>query len=141
MMVLLAFRAEKPSPLSLPPVFAVFFADPRELAVDSRRGQASDGSRVPRRRIRRLLMSVSRLLIRGLLVSTGLNALSAQPFDPLPLYQHIFIIIEENHGYRQIIGNLNAPNLNRLAGTYGLARQFFGVVHPSEANYIAMIGG
>jgi hypothetical protein len=86
-------------------------------------------------------MPVSRLLITALLALTRLNALSAQPYDPLPLYQHIFIIIEENHGYRQIIGNRNAPNLNRLAGTYGLARQFFGVVHPSEANYIAMIGG
>ena len=56
-------------------------------------------------------------------------------------YAHIFVIIEENHGYRQIIGNPDAPNLNRLAKEYGLATNFYAEVHPSEANYVAMIGG
>jgi hypothetical protein len=34
-----------------------------------------------------------------------------------------------------------APNINRLAHEYGLATQFYAEVHPSEANYIAMLGG
>lgn len=58
-----------------------------------------------------------------------------------PKYDHLFVIIEENKGYDQIMGNPNAPNINQLAKTYGLASQFYGVVHPSEANYIAMLGG
>ncbi|MFZ0694859.1 MAG: alkaline phosphatase family protein [Alphaproteobacteria bacterium] len=56
-------------------------------------------------------------------------------------YSHIFVIVEENHGYRQIIGNPNAPNINQLATDYGLATNFYAEVHPSEANYVAMIGG
>jgi hypothetical protein len=57
------------------------------------------------------------------------------------LYAHVFVVIEENHGYGQIIGNPRAPNLNRLAETYGLATRFYAEVHPSEANYVAVIGG
>ncbi len=61
--------------------------------------------------------------------------------DQIPRYDHIFLIISENHGYRQIIGNPRAPNLNRLANTYGSATAFYGETHPSKANYIAMLGG
>lgn len=60
---------------------------------------------------------------------------------PLPRYDHIFVIIAENKDYEQIIGSKNAPNLNRLAAEYGLATRFYGEVHPSQANYIAMLGG
>ncbi|MGO9482960.1 MAG: alkaline phosphatase family protein [Rhodomicrobium sp.] len=56
-------------------------------------------------------------------------------------YEHIFIIIAENRSFKQIIGNPDAPRLNKLASEYGLATQYYGVVHPSEANYIAMLGG
>ncbi len=59
----------------------------------------------------------------------------------VPRYDHILVIIAENHGYAQIIGNPAAPNLNRLANAYGLATQFYAEVHPSKANYIAMLGG
>ncbi len=59
----------------------------------------------------------------------------------IPRYEHIFVIIAENKAYDQIIGNPNAPHLNQLAQTYGSATQFYGEVHPSEANYIAMLGG
>jgi phosphatidylinositol-3-phosphatase len=61
--------------------------------------------------------------------------------DPLPRYRHIFLIILENRSYEQIIGSPNAPEINRLAMTYGLASQFYAEVHPSEGNYVAMIGG
>ena len=59
----------------------------------------------------------------------------------IPQYNHIFVIIAENKAYTQIIGGKNTPNLTRLAATYGLAKNFYGEVHPSEANYIAMLGG
>lgn len=66
---------------------------------------------------------------------------AAASADPLPPYRHIFLIILENRSYDQIIGNPNAPHINRLAMTYGLASQFYAEVHPSEGNYVAMIGG
>jgi phosphatidylinositol-3-phosphatase len=60
----------------------------------------------------------------------------------VPRYAHIFVIIAENKGYAQIIGPQSlAPNINRLAKRYGLAADFYAEVHPSEANYLAMLGG
>jgi len=60
----------------------------------------------------------------------------------IPRYQHIFLVVMENHDYsQQIIGNPYAPRINRLARTYGLATAYNGVTHPSEPNYVAMIGG
>jgi hypothetical protein len=57
-------------------------------------------------------------------------------------YEHIFLIIEENKSYTEIVGDQSvAPNINRLAKEYGLATQFYAEVHPSEANYVAMLGG
>ncbi|MCV3215553.1 alkaline phosphatase family protein, partial [Plectonema radiosum NIES-515] len=59
----------------------------------------------------------------------------------IPKYDRIFVIIEENKSYDQIIGNPSAPIINQLAKTYNLAANFHAQVHPSEANYIAMLGG
>jgi phospholipase C len=60
----------------------------------------------------------------------------------VPRYEHIFLIIEENKSYIEVVGDQSvAPNINRLAKEYGLATQFYAEVHPSEANYIAMLGG
>ena len=74
--------------------------------------------------------------LRALVSSTPTAADKA-----IPRYDHLFVIVEENKAYSQIIGNPNAPNINQLAKTYGLASQFYGMVHPSEANYITMLGG
>jgi phosphatidylinositol-3-phosphatase len=59
----------------------------------------------------------------------------------VPHYQHIVEIMMENTSYATIIGNPLAPNLNALANKYGLAKNYFGVTHPSEPNYVANIGG
>ena len=56
-------------------------------------------------------------------------------------YDHVFVIVEENHGYTDVIGNKAAPNLNKLASTYGVATNYFAVTHPSEPNYVALLGG
>jgi hypothetical protein len=69
-------------------------------------------------------------------VSSASNSNSA-----IPHYQHIVEIIMENTSYATIIGNSNAPQLNALADTYGLATNYYGVTHPSEPNYVANIGG
>jgi phosphatidylinositol-3-phosphatase len=70
-------------------------------------------------------------------------AIGADAVRPaIPRYEHIFLIIEENKSYTEIVGDQSiAPNINRLAKQYGLATQFYAEVHPSEANYVAMLGG
>lgn len=59
----------------------------------------------------------------------------------VPRYQHIFLIMMENQGYSNMIGNAHTPHINDLARRYGLATQYYGVTHPSEPNYVALIGG
>jgi len=59
----------------------------------------------------------------------------------IPRYDHIITIIEENKSAAQIVGQSFAPNINSYASTYGSASNYYGVVHPSEGNYVAMIGG
>ncbi|QYE33109.1 alkaline phosphatase family protein (plasmid) [Polymorphobacter sp. PAMC 29334] len=59
----------------------------------------------------------------------------------VPSYDHVYVIIEENKDYKQIMDENAAPNISRLAATYGTATQFYAEVHPSEANYVALLGG
>src|ERR1051326_544074 len=63
-----------------------------------------------------------------------------QSSSSLKNYQHVFIIMMENTGYDSLIGNPNAPWINSAAATYGLATNYFGVIHPSQPNYIADVG-
>lgn len=57
-------------------------------------------------------------------------------------YQHIFIIMMENQGERDIIGNMaDAPYINWLATTYSTALDYYGVTHTSMPNYLAAISG
>jgi hypothetical protein len=71
------------------------------------------------------------------LVATA-STLTGQNF---PRYDHVFLVVMENEGYQQVIGNSYAPILNALAGDYGLATNYRGVADPSEPNYVAMLGG
>jgi hypothetical protein len=59
----------------------------------------------------------------------------------LPNFSHVFVILFENHEYDEIIGNASAPYFNALAGKYGLATNYDGIVHPSLPNYMALTGG
>src|SRR5450432_3485845 len=68
-------------------------------------------------------------------------AASAAPASALPRYAHVLVIVEENKDYAQVLSGAFAPNLSRLARTYGEATNFFSEVHPSEANYVALVGG
>ena len=61
--------------------------------------------------------------------------------EGLPRYQHVFVIVEENKDYEQILDPAAAPHIAGLAASYGDAARFFAEVHPSEANYVAMLGG
>ena len=59
----------------------------------------------------------------------------------VPAYDHVFLVIDENHNFSNIINNPAAPILNALAADYGLATSYTGVSDPSEPNYVAMLGG
>ncbi|HET9743136.1 MAG TPA: alkaline phosphatase family protein [Terriglobales bacterium] len=51
------------------------------------------------------------------------------------------MVLEENHGYTDVIGNSAMPYLNSLANKYGLAAQYYAVTHPSIGNYFMLTTG
>ncbi len=60
---------------------------------------------------------------------------------PVPRYQHIFVIVDENKDASAIYGNKAAPRINAMAKAYGSATHYDAVAHPSEPNYVALVGG
>lgn len=71
-----------------------------------------------------------------------LAAQGAAERPPMPRYDHIFVIVAENKGFDQLMNRPDwTPNLHRLANRFGSATQFYAETHPSEPNYIAMVGG
>jgi hypothetical protein len=82
------------------------------------------------------------LFLAGALAIGRTGTVQAQtPAPVVPHYDHVFLMVLENHGFSQIIGNPAAPHINKLANTFGLATQYFSVADPSEPNYVAMLGG
>ncbi|HEY9825767.1 MAG TPA: alkaline phosphatase family protein [Stenomitos sp.] len=59
----------------------------------------------------------------------------------VPGFDHIVVVIEENHSYSQIIGSASAPYINSLAKGGALFTDSHGVTHPSQPNYIAFFTG
>jgi hypothetical protein len=59
----------------------------------------------------------------------------------LPSFSHIFLIVMENREYSDVVGASDAPYLNGLARTYGLATTSYAISHPSLPNYLALLGG
>ena len=49
----------------------------------------------------------------------------------VPAFDHIFVIVMENHSASQIIGSADAPFINQLAASHGLAANYRAVSHPS----------
>jgi len=69
------------------------------------------------------------------------TAASGAALEGVPHYDHILVIVDENKDYEQILDPAAAPNIARLAATNGNATKFYAEVHPSEANYVALLGG
>ena len=59
----------------------------------------------------------------------------------IPSFDHIFVIVMENHSSSEIVGAADAPYINELVATYGLAANYTAVAHPSLPNYLALTGG
>jgi phosphatidylinositol-3-phosphatase len=60
---------------------------------------------------------------------------------PIPRFNHVYVIVLENHDLSAVIGDPGAPYLNSLATRYGLATEYSAVAIPSQPNYIALFGG
>jgi phosphatidylinositol-3-phosphatase len=87
-----------------------------------------------------IVLALVVMLVTPLAVSAQAGSGNGNRSD-LKNFQHVFIIMMENTGYKSLIGNPNAPWINSAAATYGLATNYFGVSHPSQPNYIAATSG
>ena len=63
------------------------------------------------------------------------------PGQSNPQFGHVFIVVEENASYADVIGSSSMPSLNNLANTYGFATNYYGNLHPSIPNYFEMTAG
>ncbi|HEX8712980.1 MAG TPA: alkaline phosphatase family protein, partial [Terracidiphilus sp.] len=82
-------------------------------------------------------------LALGLFFALAGMSLSQQGAVPsgIPHLDHVFYIMMENHGYRQIMNNPNAPFINSYAMSANLATNYYAVGHPSLTNYLEAVGG
>ena len=59
----------------------------------------------------------------------------------VPRFAHVVVVVMENHGYTDIIGNPQAPYLNSLSRQGLSLTRSFAITHPSQPNYLALFSG
>ena len=59
----------------------------------------------------------------------------------MPHLDHVWVIMMENHGYSQVVGNPNLPFTNSMMGLANIATNYFAIAHPSLTNYLEVVGG
>ena len=97
-------------------------------------------ARVSSVRTTRLAPLAIAALVATLMVPSASLAVSPTPATTLAI-RYVVVVMMENRGYDQIVGSPSAPYLNSLIHRYGLATDYTGVAHPSEPNYLAVLGG
>lgn len=83
--------------------------------------------------------AAARLIRRG--DTTALVTAPPGSLRPVPAFSHVYVIVLENKAYERIVGSVDAPYLNELIATYGLAESYQAVAHPSQPNYLALVSG
>ena len=58
-----------------------------------------------------------------------------------PDLDRVFVIVMENHGFGQIVGNPNAPFANQYMKSANTATNYYAIGHPSSTNYLEIVGG
>ncbi|HEY1313590.1 MAG TPA: alkaline phosphatase family protein [Steroidobacteraceae bacterium] len=77
----------------------------------------------------------------ALVAAGGASAAQGPVPRGIPPLEHVFVIMMENHAYGQIAGNPQAPFLNSLMKKENLATNYFAIAHPSNTNYLEVVGG
>jgi len=78
---------------------------------------------------------VSALLVTSVVVSGKPAAVAA------PNPAHVMLVLMENEGASNIVGNSALPYVKSLASNYGYASQSYALRHPSLPNYLALVSG
>jgi phosphatidylinositol-3-phosphatase len=100
-------------------------------------------SRTPlRRRIARTAVAALGLTTIAVVTAGQLShAAPATAANGVPTYDHVVIVMDENHQQSQIIGSASAPYITSLANGGAQFPNSFAITHPSEPNYLAFFSG
>ena len=79
--------------------------------------------------------------VSGSTASTTFNLSNVLSTGGIPQFSHVFIVVEENHSFGDVIGNPNMAYLNGLANINSLATQYYADAHPSLPNYFELTVG
>jgi hypothetical protein len=91
---------------------------------------------------RRLTAATAATIAALAFASTAPASATTTATSAVPRLDHVILIMEENNGFSDVIGNKAAPNLNYLARTFGLETKYYGVSpDSSESNYVGLLGG
>jgi phosphatidylinositol-3-phosphatase len=77
----------------------------------------------------------------GSATAIAVNSSTAQAATSVPVFDHIVLVMFENHAYSQINGSSSAPYFNSLASQGAKFTQSFAITHPSQPNYLAIFSG
>ena len=93
-----------------------------------------------RKRIAAAVVVAAALIGSATAITTAISP-TAQAAASVPVFDHIVLVMFENHAYSQLNGSSSAPYFNSLAGQGAKFTQSYGVTHPSEPNYLAIFSG
>jgi hypothetical protein len=82
---------------------------------------------------------VALAMAAAVVLSPRTLARTTLPATPTP--DHVVVTVMENHSFSQIIDGQEAPFIQELARRGALLRRSFGLIHPSQPNYLALFSG
>jgi phosphatidylinositol-3-phosphatase len=92
--------------------------------------------------MRKLMLAAAMAAVATVAIAATATARTGAATKAAPkAFEHVFVIMLENHSQSSVIDDVNAPFITSLAHKYGMAANYFGVTHPSEPNYVAAISG
>lgn len=99
---------------------------------------------LPRRQGRLALLTLLTLLSLSAMSCSqvgGTVSTPGGPAKPLPHFDHIVVVVEENHSYDEITNTPEAPYLASLRRQGAAFSDSHAVTHPSQPNYLALFAG
>lgn len=112
----------------------VYSRESRGFAFEARRISSKENSATVKTRIVLLSILGAAAVVSGF-AAEGPTPLGMEHLD------HVFVIMMENHGYSQVVGNPNLPYINELVANANIATNYFAIAHPSSTNYLEIVGG
>ena len=88
-----------------------------------------------------ILFDVSALIILTVSMVGGVGSIAVASSRKPPKYDHVVVVIMENHSFGQISQAGTAIYLKTLAKEGALFTNSYGVAHPSQPNYLALFSG